>query len=543
MKRINSQSGFGHIELIVAVLFIGVIAFVGARVLSSSKAASNLTWAPPSGYQNYAVKNVTAQVGTQTINAGGNDVLVKLPKTPTGPINLTNCHNVVIMGGQINLPPNSGPGADMRGIYVNGCTGTVHIEGVLINGDIATAEGDGIAIKAPQAIVQIENVRINKLYGGYNTATHNHSDIIQPWGGVKELRVENLTGSSNYQGFQINDDQGHIGKVTIKNTNIGDSGVPSADGKGGYYLWLKCGTGTSYNFENFYLNPRSGRSLSSSIWDGGCGLNVSNTVATFSNATGSVIGGKPTVDFAPANVGVSYVSPWNGGTTSSSGSTTGGTTGGTTSGGSTSGGTTSGGSTSGGSTGGSTTPPPPTPAPTGPVTVLSDSFSATSTPMTAVFGGWTVGNGVYSISTVKSNLETNSNLSIYPKAVGDNYTLSADAKVIGTNEIYDDFSIIFGYQNSASYYYVSFNETNDNGTNGFFKSVNGTKTQLKNFTPVIKTDTYYKIKVVKTGDTYTVYLDGTNVGSVTDSTFGAGSVGFGSRNNAAVFDNLLVTRP
>ena len=59
--------------------------------------------------------------------------------------------------------------------------------GVYINGDIATAEGDGIAIQAPKAIVQIQNVRIYKLYGALTPPTQplRHYSAL---GGVKELR-------------------------------------------------------------------------------------------------------------------------------------------------------------------------------------------------------------------------------------------------------------------------------------------------------------------------------------------------------------------
>lgn len=297
------------------VLFTLLFAAIGSYFVLLSKAATpSLTWAPPTGYTSYPIKNVSVSSTTQTISGGGGDLWVKLPSSPTGPINLTNCHNVVIIGGQINIPAGTGPSVpDVRGIYINGCTGIVHIEGVYINGDIATAEGDGIAIQAPNAIVQIQNVRINKLYGGQDTAVHNHSDIIQPWGGVKELRVDRLTGTSNFQGLQINDDTGHIGKVTVKNTNVGDSGVAPPTSNGGYYFWLKCDTGTTYSFDNVYLQPRSGRTLSNSIYDsnnGSCGFSATSTTASFKNGavSGTITYGKPASgDFVPAgSVGIGY---------------------------------------------------------------------------------------------------------------------------------------------------------------------------------------------------------------------------------------------
>lgn len=289
---------------------------------STLVAEDKLTWSPPSGYQSYPVKNVSVSSTTQTVSGNGGDIWVKLPSSPTGPINLTNCRNVVIIGGQINLPPGTGPAVpDIRGIYINGCTGTVYIEGVYINGDVATAEGDGIAIQAPSATVIVQNVRIEKLYGAYDTTQHNHSDIIQPWGGVKTLLVDHLTGSSNYQGFQINVDTGPIETETFKNVNIGDSGVAPLESKGGYYLWLSCGEGTTYTFTNTYLKPRvaypslglAARTLSNSITEGGCGMSVANNVASFSHAdfNGVINGGVPPAgDFVPMGVaGLNYVSP------------------------------------------------------------------------------------------------------------------------------------------------------------------------------------------------------------------------------------------
>lgn len=510
-KSAKPSSSKANYTKFLIIAFVVLFAAIGSYFVFLSKAgAPTLTWAPPTGYENYPVKNVGVSTATQTISGGGGDMLVKLPNSPTGPINLTNCRNVVIIGGQINIPPNSGPGTDMRGIYVNGCTGIVHIEGVYINGDIATAEGDGIAIKAPQAIVQVQNVRIYKLYGGFDTASHNHSDIIQPWGGVKELRIDYLTGSSNYQGFQINEDQGAIGAVTIKNTNIGDSGVPSADGKGGYYVWLKCGTGTKYSFSNMYVQPRSGRSLANSVWDGSCGIQATSSSLTFSNsaASGSILNGKPVAgDFVPAGAaGIGYKSPGYGGAPA---------------------------------------PVVVDPAPSTPTVsnaLVNESFDSASTSMQQVLGGWQLKSGRYALSTVKNATSGNGNISVNPTVLTGDFTLSADALVTGTSNAFDDFSLIFGYVDANNYYYASFNESNDDGTNGIFKISNGTMTQLKDFTSLIKVNTNYKVQVVKSGNTYTVSRDGAMVGSVTDTSFASGKVGFGSRNNAVSFDNLTVVR-
>lgn len=527
VKKKQSSSRFSPKARNLSILvFVLLFALIGSYFVFFSKAsAPTLTWAPPSGYQNFPVKSVAVATGSQTINGGGGDMLIKLPSSPTGPINITNCRNAVLIGGQINIPPNSGPGTDQRGIYITGCTGTVHIEGVYINGDIATAEGDGVAINAPNAIVQLQNMRIYKLYGGFNTASHNHSDIVQPWGGVKELRIDYMTGSSNYQGFQINDDINHIGKVTIKNTNIGDSGVAPPDGKGGYYLWVKCGTGTTYSFSNFYVQPRSGKSLGSSLWDGGCGLSASSSSATYTNGavSGSITGGKPAAgDFVPAgSAGIGYSSPGYGGVTTTP-------------------------------TPPPTTPtPPPTPTPTTPPpaptttttkTVISSSYDSTSTSMEPVSGTWAIKSGRYALTTANGGETGNANIAINPITVAGDFTLTANGLSQSSSGKYDDFSIIFNYVDSSNYYYASFNETNDDGTNGIFKVKNGAMLQLKDFTSVIKSGTDYKIGINKKGSTITVTRDGAAIGSISDGDFTTGKVGFGTRNNPASFDNLLVTQ-
>jgi hypothetical protein len=529
----KNQGLLSRVQFKPAVLVLSVLLFalVGSYFLFSSQAAApTLTWAPPTGYQNYPVYNVSvSSSNNQTLDGKGGDMLIKMPSTATGPISIKNCKNAVLIGGHIDIPKNTGPAVpDVRGVYINNCTGTVHIEGLYINGDIATAEADGVAISSPDAIVQLQNIRINKLYGGYETSSHNHSDIVQPWGGVKELRIDYMTGTSNYQGFQINDDINHIGKVIIKNTNIGDSGVPSPDSKGGYFAWLKCGTGTTYSFSNFYVQPRSGRNLGNTIYDSSavCGMKASTTTATFTNSavSGVVIAGKPTTgDFVPAGVaGTGYKSPGYGGSTAGSG------------------GTTTGGTTSGGTTTTPTTPTTPstptTPTTSTPKEVISSSYDSSSTSMQAVLSSWAISGGRYGNTAVKKNIATNSNLAVNPTVVAGNFNLSVNAKVKGTSSSWDDLSVIFGYKDTNSYYYASFNESNDDGTSGVFVVTNGAKRQLKDISTVIKADTDYKVTVVRSGDTIKVSLNGKEVASVNDATYTSGKVGYGSMNNQVSYD-------
>ena len=107
--------------------------------------------------------------------------------------------NVVLIGGHITVPPGATSQAQQRAIYIKDPTGTVHIEGVKIDNS-GGSQFDGIAVAAPLATLQLENLRITGISGSLKTL---HADIFQPWGGAKEIRIDHLTGTSDYQGLQI----------------------------------------------------------------------------------------------------------------------------------------------------------------------------------------------------------------------------------------------------------------------------------------------------------------------------------------------------
>ena len=69
---------------------------------------------------------------------------------------------------------------------------------------------------SPDSIVQIENVRVDGVFGFNNQF---HADVVQPYGGVKDLRIDKLTGYSAYQGLTIGRDRGAIGSVEISRAN------------------------------------------------------------------------------------------------------------------------------------------------------------------------------------------------------------------------------------------------------------------------------------------------------------------------------------
>jgi hypothetical protein len=276
-----------------------------------------LSWAPPAGWQSYPVKKVTGTSGQNVVDCGGGDARIQLPATPVSPVKITGCRNVVMLGGTIRvLPVSRLGGEDQRAIYVEGCTGTVHIEGVLIDGDVNGSEADGITASAPSAVLQVENVRVQGLRGSVDG---NHADVIQAWGGVAALRVDRLTGESNYQGIQTKADTATSGPMIFRNVNVrGHTKATTA--KGGWLFWAGEGNAKDaqpVTLDRFYIEPRAGRTLSASVWDsapavtaaGGKGAAVE--LKPTENVKGVIVGGPPPGgDFVPAGVaGPGYRSP------------------------------------------------------------------------------------------------------------------------------------------------------------------------------------------------------------------------------------------
>ena len=107
-------------------------------------------------------------------------------------------------------------------------SGTLHIEGLYISG---AKLQEGIQLQGEaNAIVQLENIRFDTVNGSY--AGH-HADLVQTWGGgPKALRIDGLTGSTDYQAFMLQAGDGVSGwdfrHVNIH--HIGSAGWTMYDG-------------------------------------------------------------------------------------------------------------------------------------------------------------------------------------------------------------------------------------------------------------------------------------------------------------------------
>lgn len=174
--------------------------------------------------------------------------------------------------------------------------------------------------------------------------------------------------------------------------------------------------------------------------------------------------------------------------------------------------------------------------------IIDEDFSSGASNFTAVAGGtWSVSSGRYVVSSPATGPSNGvlGNISIHDTTVSGDFILSAVMNLTATSS-WDDAVVIFGYQDDENYYYVSLNENNDGYTKGIFKVVSGSATQLADITVTVEDDTDYDIEIERSGSSIVARVDNSQVASATDSTFTSGQVGFGTYNDAAQFDDLVV---
>lgn len=299
---------------------LGALALAGS---ASAAESDKLRWAPPP-----LSHPVTLQLRdgiTYNKLDDSKDYIVKLPRNKkVGSTVLEGGRNIVIIGGWITLPvlPDKSNAAMSRGIYIKNSVGVVHIEGVLIDGS-GGGMSDGIDIDAPKATVQIENVRVEGIYGYFDQF---HADVVQPFGGVKDLRIDKLTGYTGYQGLTIGRDLGDMGSAEISRVNLVATGdqIWGRHNNSGYLVWLTHASDCRFDFpiklREVWVQPRPTRSLADSVWPPIGGKTACPSEARDDDSEArfprlSILGRvrkglPPGGDFVPAGVaGVNYVSP------------------------------------------------------------------------------------------------------------------------------------------------------------------------------------------------------------------------------------------
>ncbi|MDX6548172.1 MAG: hypothetical protein QOG33_1722 [Gaiellales bacterium] len=270
MIRPRLRSSIAVICAAAALTCHGGAPGIGLSTAGAATPAVGTSWPRPP-LSNPIVIRLHVGADSLHLNDSRDYALRMPPVKKLGPLVITGGRNVRIVGGLMSTKI-KGPNIvimDNAGTHVGRI---VHIEGVTINGS-SRVPSDGIMIKAPKTIVQLENDRIVGLWG---TLSGYHADVVQPGGGVKELRIDGLTGSSHYNNFyfrrETNPLKPAIGRVIIRNANmfgydnstiprttlrgisIGTQGNPPSDDS----LSINCAVSNPLILTNFWVTPPKG---------------------------------------------------------------------------------------------------------------------------------------------------------------------------------------------------------------------------------------------------------------------------------------------
>ncbi|MDX6549310.1 MAG: hypothetical protein QOG33_2860 [Gaiellales bacterium] len=276
------------------------------------------------------------------------DYILQMPaEKKTGALVIRGGRNVEVIGGYMSIATASSVGAGAANIVISDGVApvdgrVVRIEGVQIDAS-SGVEADGIRIDAPHAVVQVVNTRITGLLGSLATT---HADLIQPWGGVKELDVDGFTGASHYNSFYLRRENNPllppIGKVVMHDVNVYGLSNPAGSDPPETISAISIGTqpytpsdtqsttncqvAGTIQLDNFYALPASKRPGSfvyprDSMTTSGCPAQVSADgtsvdwpslrASSGGTVTGVVrVGAPPGGDFVPLGMaGLGYVAP------------------------------------------------------------------------------------------------------------------------------------------------------------------------------------------------------------------------------------------
>ena len=179
-------------------------------------------------------------------------------------------------------------------------------------------------------------------------------------------------------------------------------------------------------------------------------------------------------------------------------------------------------------------------------TARREDFSAGAADFAVQQGTWNTASGPYQVTSSGAG-PINASLSLLDIPVSGNFILTADCASVGSSGAWDNFDIVFGYQDEKNFYYVNACESANGAWNGLYKVVDGVTTKLTVWTTPFAPGTVYTMKVQRVGQSILVYRAGALVASVPDTSFPLGKVGFGTSQptsgpKLAQFANVTLTQ-
>lgn len=239
--------------------------------------------------------------------ADDEDVIINMPNATQNGLAVEGGRHIRIIGGY-----------SVHRLLFENVRGSVFIEGVHIDRTSAGV-GDAIWVGTTDAggrpDVYVQNCRVEGVTG----SGANHGDVLQLHGPIGAVRIDRLSGGSEYQGIFMGEVGADVaGPVDLRYVNMFAEG--SANFLKLLYLFEEGVTEQPFDLSmtDVFMRPGTGRSLADKVYPiasvnrFGC-LVVANETGTFDWATGDpiLVGPDPADDdyVTSSDAGLGYTSP------------------------------------------------------------------------------------------------------------------------------------------------------------------------------------------------------------------------------------------
>ena len=166
---------------------------------------------------------------------------------------------------------------------------------------------------------------------------------------------------------------------------------------------------------------------------------------------------------------------------------------------------------------------------------LSSNFESDTVGSNA--SGWTVASGTWSVyqGTTKTYRTTGTGLTTAGDTGWGDVTAQADVYPESTT---GGAAMLFRVQNSNKFYQMELKTSGGVKKLAIWKNNSGSWSQVAEWNYTWTNNTWYTLKIVTSGGSLTAFVNGTQVGTATDSTWTTGGIGLRTDTMAAQFDNV-----